>query len=199
MVQDFFHQQKEGLRPTRGHSSQTLKQSSGKDFVFFLDIAPVFCEKMVKTDVVFLVKNRCPVKCVDFLQLHHFVTWLRIWELIHGSWNETTSLDDFFGEWTHIFVDVNGEQKHLLPGGFKYFFIFTPIWGRFPFWLIFFKWVETTNQKTSWFKLFPNTNSGFVGFGFSLFPVLVADEGSQESPSCNSPGGHYHGEAKCWW
>ena len=27
---------------------------------------------------------------------------------------------------------------------FQIFFIFTPIWGRFPFWLIFFKWVETT-------------------------------------------------------
>ena len=25
------------------------------------------------------------------------------------------------------------------------FFIFTPIWGNDPFWLIFFKWVETTN------------------------------------------------------
>ena len=24
---------------------------------------------------------------------------------------------------------------------------FTPIWGRFPFWPIFFRWVETTNQK----------------------------------------------------
>ena len=28
---------------------------------------------------------------------------------------------------------------------FQIFFIFTPIWGRFPFWLIFVKWVETTN------------------------------------------------------
>ena len=27
---------------------------------------------------------------------------------------------------------------------FQTFFIFTPIWGRFPTWLIFFKWVETT-------------------------------------------------------
>ena len=26
------------------------------------------------------------------------------------------------------------------------FFIFTPTWGRFPFWSIFFRWVETTNQ-----------------------------------------------------
>ena len=29
---------------------------------------------------------------------------------------------------------------------FQTFFIFIPIWGRFPFWLIFFKGVETTNQ-----------------------------------------------------
>ena len=28
---------------------------------------------------------------------------------------------------------------------FHIFFIFTPIWGRFPFWLIFFKGVEITN------------------------------------------------------
>ena len=32
---------------------------------------------------------------------------------------------------------------------FQIFFIFTPIWGRFPFWLIFFKGVETTNQETN--------------------------------------------------
>ena len=28
---------------------------------------------------------------------------------------------------------------------FQICFIFTPIWGRFQFWLIFFNWVETTN------------------------------------------------------
>ena len=28
---------------------------------------------------------------------------------------------------------------------FRIFFVFIPIWGRFPIWLIFFKWVETTN------------------------------------------------------
>ena len=28
---------------------------------------------------------------------------------------------------------------------FQFFFLFTPTWGRFPFWLIFFRWVETTN------------------------------------------------------
>ena len=36
----------------------------------------------------------------------------------------------------------------LLVGGgnSNIFGIFTPNWGRFPFWLIFFKWVETTNK-----------------------------------------------------
>ena len=37
----------------------------------------------------------------------------------------------------------NGKNK--LGGVFKKKNIFTPIWGTFPFWLIFFKWVETTN------------------------------------------------------
>ena len=37
---------------------------------------------------------------------------------------------------------------------FQTFFIFTPSWGRFSFFLIFFIWVETTSQKPfglSWF------------------------------------------------
>ena len=33
------------------------------------------------------------------------------------------------------------------------FLIFIPIWGRFPFWLIFFNWVETTNQIRSIFSI----------------------------------------------
>ena len=36
-------------------------------------------------------------------------------------------------------------MHNLLGGGFKDFFIFTPILGRFAIWLIFFKGVETTN------------------------------------------------------
>ena len=44
-------------------------------------------------------------------------------------------------------------------GGVKYFFIFNPIWGNFPFWLIFFRWVETTNQI---FVLFYSTFSDVV-------------------------------------
>ena len=37
------------------------------------------------------------------------------------------------------------ELQTKLGCGFKYFLIFTFIWGRFRFWLIFFNWVETTN------------------------------------------------------
>ena len=44
----------------------------------------------------------------------------------------------------------NGEGKGRLfllktRWWFQICFIFTHIWGRFPFWLIFFRWVETTN------------------------------------------------------
>ena len=32
---------------------------------------------------------------------------------------------------------------------FQIFFIFNPTWGNDPIWLIFFKWVETTNQEVT--------------------------------------------------
>ena len=41
--------------------------------------------------------------------------------------------------------DFEGSQIPIPDWWFQIFFIFTPIWGRFPFWLIFFKGVETTN------------------------------------------------------
>ena len=40
----------------------------------------------------------------------------------------------------------NKTQKKL-GRGFKYVFISIPTWGHDPVWLIFFRWVETTNQK----------------------------------------------------
>ena len=59
----------------------------------------------------------------------------------------------FFGlkGWKDVPVDPKTKLGHLfdknwLVGGVKYFFIFTPTWGNDPIWLIFFKWVETTNQ-----------------------------------------------------
>ena len=68
------------------------------------------------------------------------------------------------------------------------FFIFTPIWGRFPFWLIFFRGVETTKQdslsgfsfkaptisgKTK--KMRENGSTSHVGFllGFLSRPLIL--------------------------
>ena len=53
---------------------------------------------------------------------------------------------------------------------FQIFFIFTPIWGRFPFWLIFFKWVgSTTNQ--------------FLFFFFKLGGFKCCDIPSESRPN----------------
>ena len=43
---------------------------------------------------------------------------------------------------------VSSNHMHtafIIPGGFKCFCVFIPIWGNDPIWLIFFNWVETTN------------------------------------------------------
>ena len=37
---------------------------------------------------------------------------------------------------------------------FQIFFMFIPTWGRFPFWPIFFKGVETTNQSIGIYPFF---------------------------------------------
>ena len=52
-----------------------------------------------------------------------------------------------FGVSPSIVYRWKPKKKHpWLGGGFKYFWNFHPeTWGRFPFWLIFFKGVETTN------------------------------------------------------
>ena len=54
-----------------------------------------------------------------------------------NCWNSKNSI------WSELW---SFQSYGYLGGGFKEFFFFTPIWGKFPFWLIFFRWVETTNQ-----------------------------------------------------
>ena len=64
------------------------------------------------------------------------------------------------------------------------FFIFIPIWGGFPFWLIFFKWVETTNQF--FFLKWPTL---ILHFQIRFFEV--------ENASLNeSHRGHFD---RCWY
>ena len=55
-------------------------------------------------------------------------------------------------------VPIKLETKNMTRWWFQIFFIFTPSWGRFPFLLIFFRWVETTNQMSQqkfWGKSVP--------------------------------------------
>ena len=63
--------------------------------------------------------------------------------------------EDASGKWRFIGIPcwwwlascVRDVTQQILGGGFKYFLIFTPSWGRFPVWLMFFRWVgSTTNQ-----------------------------------------------------
>ena len=44
-----------------------------------------------------------------------------------------------------LWLLVLGRVIYFSRWWFQIFFMFTPIWGNDPFWLIFFKWVETTN------------------------------------------------------
>ena len=68
---------------------------------------------------------------------------------------------------------------------FQIFLIFTTIWGRFPIWLIFSRWVETTNQYTVWrfVSIFP--------FGFFSFntPVPRCSRWSSTPSMCLSRKG----------
>ena len=59
---------------------------------------------------------------------------------------------------------------------FQTFFIFTPIWGRFPIWLIFFTWVETTNKFMS-FIFQVGDNHFFQKFILTICPAQAKSIG----------------------
>ena len=54
------------------------------------------------------------------------------------------------GQRVLVWLPVRGDRYTSSRWWFQIFFIFIPTWGRFPFWLIFFRWVATINQ--SFFK-----------------------------------------------
>jgi len=64
--------------------------------------------------------------------------------------------------WDGFFLFSLGDVQHspmgivdyLAGGNSNIFGIFTPTWGNDSFWLIFFKWVEITNQLCSIWELF---------------------------------------------
>ena len=65
---------------------------------------------------------------------------------LHGSSIANYSATSLWRTSIPTVFRIRESQNPLSRCWFQTFFIFTPIWGRFPFWLIFFKGVETTNQ-----------------------------------------------------
>ena len=63
------------------------------------------------------------------------------WAILTMRLCAKTSKDDFHTN------EIQFMDRHAKPiaDGFKHFLFSPLIWGRFPFWLIFFKRVETTN------------------------------------------------------
>ena len=84
--------------------------------------------------------------------------------------------------WTHTIY---------LGAGFN-LSIFNPIWGRFRFWLIFFKWVgSTTNQNiplVSGLTYHPATSSFIQTFQYQFHPWWA---GIEEKPKTKVPGGPF--------
>ena len=71
---------------------------------------------------------------------------------------------------------------------FQTFFIFPPTWGNYLIWLIFFKGVETTNQKKG-SKKFGVLLCFFQIKAFKLYPIIASDvqEEEMETPlSCST-------------
>ena len=74
------------------------------------------------------------------LDFNFRVLFIQNWELLYLN-----SLISWNVHYKNTFMShKKGLRDYCLVGGFI-FFIVIPIWGRFPIWLIFFRWVETTN------------------------------------------------------
>ena len=86
---------------------------------------------------------------------------------------------EFLLNWMSFFAEIT---LPITRWWFQIFFIFTPTWGRYPFWLIFFKWVETTNQI-----IMAQKKQWFVGTHWNWWTVRHCDF-SVESPWCDPDG-----------
>ena len=75
-------------------------------------------------------------------------------------------------------------------------FIFTPTWGRFPIWLIFFKWVGSTTKQWFWSKFVSQLNRRFQSKMVQIFDSLRCYRASHvkysNSPSRITTVGMFH-------
>ncbi len=73
-----------------------------------------------------------------------FFCWKKLCQIVPVTSKSSNQCHDLYYE-TQFKTKSTGVQQ-FTRWWFQIFFMFTPIWGRFPFWLIFFKGVETTNS-----------------------------------------------------
>ena len=111
-------------------------------------------------------------------------------EYITGWWFQICFFHPYLGKipiltnifqmgWNHqpVFHGAGNKKNHLswveyITGWwFQILFFFTRTWGRFPFWLTFFKWVETTNQ----FFMEPETKK-IIWVELSLFNISTSHD-----------------------
>ncbi len=105
--------------------------------------------------VLYTLKNQQPIAGWKYLDLQHLILFpFCLFSVL--SW-----------------IYLNHDKQNKTRWWFQTFFIFTPVWGRFPIWLVFFRWVETTNQKTNHVD-HHNMLRIIFGGAESLNPVRVA-------------------------
>ena len=100
-------------------------------------------------------------------------------KIAHHQWKLETDCQCSLSQWP---TPLNFWGDNIFTRWwFQIFCIFTPIWGRFPFWLIFFRWVETTNQFSR-----KNKSSNFnfmIFFGWVRMSQLLCYFSYTENPS----------------
>ena len=112
-MQDFFHQQKEGLRPTRGHSSQTLKQLVRKT-LFFFGSPRCFAKRWWKPMVVVLLKAGAQLNAlffaIDAIALFRYLAENMTYDTWELRFQPPLPWMIFWWMNTY-FVDVNGNKN----------------------------------------------------------------------------------------
>ena len=94
---------------------------------------------------IFCISNVFPRRCV--MSSRRSSAWRTWWTSGSQSWGMGRC---WSGWW--------------LDGGFKYFWFFTPTWGRFPFWLIFFQ-MGWNHQLDEDVKMWQQCRCGRFFFG----------------------------------
>ena len=82
-------------------------------------------------------------------------------------------------------------KQNMTRWCFNYFLFSPPIWGRFPFWRIFCKWIETTNQKHDLFYRLGDTPPKINSLNLTM--MVLEDEFPSpgvysQVPAVNLPG-----------